>query len=112
MLPVQDFVYIFVQENKHRVVAQLVARGVWDAQVAGSSPAHSTLKTIMKTSGNCETYPLLTITGDAIKVDPRMDPETEARLRAVAERLKGKELFPESVARAKAMLAGIKSLPH
>ena len=42
-----------------------------------------------------------------------MDPETEARLRAVAERLKGKELFPESNARARAMLAGLnKGLPH
>ena len=66
----------------------------------------------MKTSDNRKTYPLLTVTGDAIKVDPRMDPETEARLRAVAERLKGQVLFPAAVARAKAMLAGIKSWPH
>jgi hypothetical protein len=43
-----------------------------------------------------------------------MSSETEARLKAVAERFQGREMFPEAIARAKAMLVGLRDedWPH
>ena len=37
-----------------------------------------------------------------------MSEETKKRLQAIAEQLKGRELFPEAMARARAMFKGLK----